>query len=104
MVAPGGHLLVTTRSPGFYYHGYPHDFWRFTEADFRQIFSDLDDLVVVSDESEPGVFAFGRVPDDFVERSLDDIHPATCPDPPLGSLRVHIREWLKSRVRSQFTR
>mgnify|MGYP003336824970 CR=1 FL=1 len=80
-------------------------FRRSYSASFVDLDEDGDvDLVVVSDESEPGVFAFGRVPDDFVERSLDDIHPATCPDPPLGSLRVHIREWLKSRVRSQFTR
>ena len=36
VTAPGGLLLVTTRSPGFHYHGYPHDFWRFTEGDFGQ--------------------------------------------------------------------
>jgi hypothetical protein len=95
-VEPGGRLLITTRSPGFYYHGYPHDFWRFTEADFRLIFSDLDDLVVCTDDSEPGVFMYGRIPDEFIERELSSIHPATCPDPPLG-LRQYLRRILKRR-------
>lgn len=78
---PGGRLLVTTRSPGFFYHGHPDDFWRFTELDFHQIFSDLEDVTIRVDESEPGIFLYGRIPSTFVECDLADIHPATCPDP-----------------------
>jgi len=98
-VKPGGRLLVTTRSPGFYYHGYPHDFWRFTEADFRRIFSDMTDVVIASDPSEPGVFVYARRPLDFTELDLTSIVPATCPDPPLGSLKKHIMVTLRSRLR-----
>lgn len=41
VLAPGGLLVVTTRSPGFPYHGYPHDYWRFRQDDFRAIFADM---------------------------------------------------------------
>jgi len=37
----GGLLIMTTRGPGFPYHGYPHDYWRFTVEDFRKIFADM---------------------------------------------------------------
>lgn len=94
---PGGRLLVTTRSPGFYYHGYPHDFWRFTESDFRQIFSDLEEVTIRVDDSEPGICVYGRIPSAFVERDLTGIHPATCPDPPLG-LKRYARRRLGSAL------
>lgn len=95
---PGGHLLVTTRSPGFGYHGYPHDFWRFTEADFREIFSDLVDVTIAPDDSEPGICVYGRVPLGLVERDLSDIHPATSPDPPTR-LKRYVRRILGVAVR-----
>lgn len=41
LVAPGGSLLVTTRSAGFGYHGFPCDFWRFSVDDFNTIFHDM---------------------------------------------------------------
>lgn len=97
--APGGRLLVTTRSPGFHYHGYPHDFWRFTEDDFRHIFSDMQDVLVASDQSEPGVFVAARRPIEFVELDLLGFEVGTSPEPPPGPLWKHINSSVRNRLR-----
>lgn len=35
---PGGLYVITTPANGFPYHGYPHDYYRFTEDAYRQRF------------------------------------------------------------------
>ena len=99
VVAPGGLLVVTTRSPGFHHHGYPHDFWRFTVRDFERVFADLDDLVVRSDPSSPGVFAAGRRRHGGAELPLWDVEVATSPPPPQGPLLDHVRDVVRRRLR-----
>jgi SAM-dependent methyltransferase len=52
----GGLLVVTTRSKGFPYHGYPHDYWRYRIEHFQQIFADMSILTLQNDPMHPGVF------------------------------------------------
>ena len=60
LCAPGGVVLVTTRSPGFYYHAYPHDFWRYEQSDMRLIFAENVIEILESDEDEYGIFVMVR--------------------------------------------
>lgn len=73
ILKPGGILLVTTRSPGFPYHPYPIDVWRYTLADFRAIFRDMEILAVCSDWQVPGVFIKARKPHPFFPCDLSKI-------------------------------
>lgn len=70
VVAPGGILLVTTRSKGMAYHGWPYDFWRYEVEDFEVIFSDCEILVLEADTGSPGIFIKVRVPSTFEEVDL----------------------------------
>jgi SAM-dependent methyltransferase len=81
---PGGLLYVTTRGPGFPFHGFPHDYWRYTVADFRRIFMDMEILDLMPDPECPGVFIKCRKPLDFKAIDLSNINlvPAPAPPPP----------------------
>jgi SAM-dependent methyltransferase len=70
VAAPGGIVVLTTRSRGFKYHGYPHDFWRYELDDLEAIFSDFTILALESDPLAPGVFLEARRPEPFVENDL----------------------------------
>lgn len=56
-----GELLLTARGPGFPRHGYPNDYWRFTEADFSAMMhvADVQCVDVRQDPEFPGVFGLG---------------------------------------------
>jgi SAM-dependent methyltransferase len=66
VLAPGGHLLLTTRGIGFPLHEYPHDLWRFTTDAIRLLLGSagLDAVEVVPDPdpASPGVLAVARKP------------------------------------------
>jgi SAM-dependent methyltransferase len=67
----GGILLITTRSQGFGFHGYPFDFWRFETTDMAALFADFEVLALEPDRSEPGVFLKGRKPAIWTATPLD---------------------------------
>lgn len=72
---PGGIILITTRSIGFFYHAYPHDYWRYEPGDMEQIFSDCKILALESDPypGNPGVFVKIKKPANFKENNLKNI-------------------------------
>ena len=67
VLAPGGLLVLTTRSVGFPYHPYPVDTWRYTVEAMQQILvaAGLVMRDLVSDGQAPGVFAIARKPFDW---------------------------------------
>jgi SAM-dependent methyltransferase len=67
---PGGALIVTTRSYGFPYHGWPQDYWRYELDDLRTIFSDFEIEAIEPDPEAPGVFMKARKPASFREADL----------------------------------
>jgi SAM-dependent methyltransferase len=73
VTAPGGLLLVTTRGPGFAFHAWPNDFWRYDVEDFGRIFSDFEALALEADPEAPGVFTYLRRPADLKDADLSGI-------------------------------
>lgn len=67
-----GIILITTRSPGFAYHAYPYDYWRYTKRDMKYIFSDFEILNLESEVKDPGVFIKAKKPKNFKEKDLSD--------------------------------
>jgi SAM-dependent methyltransferase len=70
VVRTGGVLLVTTRSRGFPYHGFPNDHWRYEQGDMRAIFADLEIAALEQDRSAPGVLLKAIKPRTFDEADL----------------------------------
>jgi SAM-dependent methyltransferase len=62
LCAPGGRVVLTTRSLGYPYHSAPWDFWRYEVDDMRAIFADFAVHAVETDWQEPGVFVAASKP------------------------------------------
>ena len=69
---PGGTILVTTRSEGFPYHGYPHDYWRFAPGDMEIIFSDCA-IDKISRDPQKGVLVKAVKPWGFLQNDLSGL-------------------------------
>ena len=77
----GGLLVITTRSPGFPYHEYPADYWRYTPDVLSSILetAGLDVLLCFPDPDagSPGVIAKARKSD----RDPGDLEACLQPEP-----------------------
>lgn len=77
LVAPGGSLAISTRSPGFPYHPYPIDCWRYPVPLMAEILkaSGLKVISCIPDPEQAGVFAIASKPKTWREPKewLDDI-------------------------------
>lgn len=62
LVKVGGHLVLSTRSPGFPYHPYPIDCWRYPPSLMRELLTALGMKVISCDDDPeaPGVFAIAK--------------------------------------------
>lgn len=67
---PNGVIIITTRSKGFKYHGFPYDFWRYELHDLKKIFSDCEIITLENDTAAPGVFLKAKKPVEFIEKDL----------------------------------
>lgn len=83
VLAPGGTLVITTRSVGFAYH-HPPDRWRYTQATFEEAAGrlGLDTLLLCDDPEYPGVFWKARKPRDWQPGAFTTLSP----DRPLPGL------------------
>lgn len=59
VLRPGGTLVISARGPGFPYHGFPHDHWRFTLENVRAMFSDMN-VEVCKEDTAPGFLFKGQ--------------------------------------------
>ena len=85
ILAPGGFLVLTTRSPGFPYHPHPGDFWRFTVNAMDGIAEacGLDVLRLERDDTQtPGVFLLARKPQDWDGIGMAEGLAVVIPGPP----------------------
>jgi SAM-dependent methyltransferase len=75
VLSPDGLILITTRGPGFPYHEYPGDHWRYTVNNMREIFRDfkIDVCVPDPDPNSPGVFLIATKPGDWEPCDLSGI-------------------------------
>lgn len=74
----GGLLILTTRSPGFPYHPYPIDCWRYTNAQMRSIIEALNfEVLTLEDDPQPGVFVLARKLGDAPVDALEGIEVNT---------------------------
>lgn len=68
-----GYIYITTRSKGFQYHGYPHDFWRYEVEDIGRIFGDFEVRSLKKDHQAPGAFLKAKKRENYVPADLSDI-------------------------------
>ena len=86
VLAPGGLLVLTTRSAGFPYHPHPGDHWRYS-LDVMDAICEACGLDVVRleddpDAASPGVFLLARKPDTWSGDGMAEGLAVIEPGPP----------------------
>jgi len=71
ILKPGGTMIITTRSYGFPYHGYPFDFWRYEPEDMKHIFADFVIQDLHYDTVGFGVWLKAKKPSEWQPSKLD---------------------------------
>jgi SAM-dependent methyltransferase len=71
VLKPEGLIFLTTRSKGFPYHGYPHDYWRFEVNDIKEIFREYEILTLENEKISRGLKLKAKKPADVKENDLD---------------------------------
>ena len=107
VLRPGGVLLITTRSAGFHFHGYPFDFWRYELSDMERIFCDFEIEALETDPGPPGVFIKARKPlQGFTETDGSSvclysmIRERRCRDvTELDILRWKVRDYFRTQMK-----
>jgi SAM-dependent methyltransferase len=86
VLAPGGLLLLTTRSTGFPYHPHPGDFWRYSVDQMDGIAAacglEVIQLEHDPDPSQPGVFLLARKPQGWDGSGMAEGLAVVEPGPP----------------------
>jgi SAM-dependent methyltransferase len=72
VLAPGGIILLTTRTKGYPEHGFPNDYWRFESQDLFAIFTDFIVDAVYQDDQHHGSYIKAVKPVAGTERALPD--------------------------------
>jgi SAM-dependent methyltransferase len=100
VVRRGGTLLITTRSRGAVYHGYPYDFWRYELSDIEEMLRDFNVEALESDPYGYGVFVKATKPMNYIEADLNDIRLYSI----VARRRMHSLSAPSLRVAERFLR
>ncbi len=99
-----GGIVIITAPSNFPFHAFPNDFWRYTPADFENIFSDFNLLVLEEDPKPPSlVYLKAQKPKSFVENDLSDYRLYSI----IAGKRIkeiHTRDFFTLRFMHLFTR
>lgn len=101
---PGGLIIITTPALGHPYHGYPDDYWRYSEDDWRALFADCTIVDIETDPTGPGTCACVRKPAEaFVEADLSDyeLHSMVVGKPVRSLLPEHWKSGHFQKVKLQ---